>query len=438
MATDGLREELFRLTKYRFDTIALHGGQKPDPTTKALAVPIYQTSSYVFDSVQHARSLFRLEQPGNIYSRIMNPTSAVLEERIADLEGGVGALATASGQSAELISVLNITQAGQQVVSGSSLYGGTYTLFNYTLRKMGIDVQFVDATDVDAFRKAVTDQTRAFYVETLGNPKLDIPDLQALAEAAHEAGVPLIVDNTMASPALCRPIEWGADIVIHSLTKYLGGHGTTIAGIVVDSGKFDWKASGRFPCLTEPDPSYHGLVYTEAAGPAAYIFKARGQLMRDLGSCLSPLSSFLILQGVETLPLRMERHSSNALKVAKWLAADSRVSWVNYPGLPDHPSHEKAKKYFPNGFSGMMGFGVKGGFESAVRFIESCKLLSHLANIGDAKSLVIHPASTTHEQMSSEEREAAGVTDDFIRFSVGIEDVQDIIADLDQALAAAR
>lgn len=426
------------MANYRFDTLALHAGQQADAATKSRAVPIYQTSSYVFDSAEHARKLFALEESGNIYTRLMNPTSDVLEQRVAALEGGVGALATSSGQAAITLAILNIASAGDEVVSSSSLYGGTYNLFHYTFSKLGVQVKFVDASDPESFRRAITPKTRCLYVETIGNPRLDVPDFEQLAAIAHSAGIPLIVDNTLASPALCRPIEWGADIVVHSLTKFIGGHGTSIGGIIVDSGKFDWKASGRFPCLTEPDPSYHGLVYTEAVGAMAYIIKARVQLMRDLGSCLSPFNSFLLLQGAETLSLRMERHSQNADKVARWLAGNPMVAWVSYPALPDHPSHQLAKKYLPSGSGAILGFGIKGGMSAGVKFIEACKLLSHLANVGDAKSLVIHPASTTHQQLSTEERAAAGVSDDFIRLSVGIEDVDDIIADIAQALEAAK
>ncbi len=426
------------MANYRFDTLALHAGQQADAATKSRAVPIYQTSSYVFDSAEHARKLFALEESGNIYTRLMNPTSDVLEQRVAALEGGVGALATSSGQAAITLAILNIASAGDEVVSSSSLYGGTYNLFHYTFSKLGVQVKFVDASDPESFRRAITPKTRCLYVETIGNPRLDVPDFEQLAAIAHSAGIPLIVDNTLASPALCRPIEWGADIVVHSLTKFIGGHGTSIGGIIVDSGKFDWKASGRFSCLSEPDPSYHGLVYTEAVGAMAYIIKARVQLMRDLGSCLSPFNSFLLLQGAETLSLRMERHSQNADKVARWLAGNPMVAWVSYPALPDHPSHQLAKKYLPSGSGAILGFGIKGGMSAGVKFIEACKLLSHLANVGDAKSLVIHPASTTHQQLSTEERAAAGVSDDFIRLSVGIEDVDDIIADIAQALEAAK
>jgi len=423
---------------FRFDTLALHAGQTPDPVTKARAVPIYQTTSYVFDSVEHARSLFALEQSGNIYTRIMNPTWDVLEQRIAQLEGGVGALVTSSGQAACSLAIMNICEAGGEVISATSLYGGTYNLFHYTLPKFGISVKFVDPADPENFRRAVTDRTKAFFVEALGNPKLDIPDFEKISAIAHENGVPLIVDNTLPSPALLRPFEWGADIVMHSMTKFIGGHGTSIGGVVVDSGKFDWKASGRFPGLTTPDPSYHGVNYVEALGPLAYIVKMRVQLMRDLGPCLSPFNAFLFLQGLETLHLRMERHSRNAQQVAEWLQQHPQVSWVNYPGLPGHPSHELAKKYLPDGCGAIIGFGIKGGKEAGIRFVDACKLLSHLANVGDSKSLVIHPASTTHQQLTPEEQAETGVTDDYIRLSIGTEDVRDIIADIEQALQAAR
>ncbi|MDH7603043.1 MAG: O-acetylhomoserine aminocarboxypropyltransferase/cysteine synthase [Armatimonadota bacterium] len=418
--------------KMGFDTLALHAGHELDPTGSR-AVPIYQTTSYVFRDTEHAARLFALEEPGYIYSRLQNPTVDVLEKRIAALEGGVAAVCTASGQAAETLCALTIAKAGDEIVSSSALYGGTYTLFNNTLRRLGINTVFVDATDPENFRKAITPKTRFLYAETLGNPKLDVLDIQAVANIAHEAGIPLVVDNTVATPYLCRPFEWGADIVIHSVTKYIGGHGTSLGGVVVDSGKFDWN-NGKFPELVEPDPSYHGLSYVEAFGSAAFAAKVRVIALRDLGPAISPFNAFLILQGIETLSLRMERHSSNALKVAEFLQSHPAVSWVNYPGLPSHPSYELAKKYLPRGCSSIIGFGVKGGYDAGVRFINRVKLLSHLANIGDARSLVIHPASTTHQQLTTEERLAAGVTDDFIRLSIGLEDVNDIIADIDQAL----
>lgn len=422
---------------WRFDTLALHGGQQPDPATGSRAVPIYQTTSYVFQDADHAASLFSLEKAGNIYTRIMNPTTDVFEKRVALLEGGIGALAVASGQAAETLALLNILRAGDELVAASSLYGGTYNLFAVTLPKMGISTRFVDSSDPENFRRAITDRTRALYAETIGNPKLDVLDIEAVAAIAHEAGVPLIVDNTFASPYLCRPFDFGADLVIHSATKYIGGHGTSIGGIIVDSGRFDW-ANGKFPELVEPDPSYHGVSYWNSFGNAAYIVKARVQMLRDLGAALSPFNAFLFLQGLETLSLRMERHSDNALKVARFLEEHPKVAWVAYPGLPSHPTHSLAERYLRDGKAGgMIGFGIKGGREAGKRFINSVQLLSLLANVGDAKSLVIHPASTTHQQLTAEQQLAAGVTEDFIRLSVGIEDVHDIIEDLDQALAKA-
>lgn len=422
--------------QYRFATLAVHAGQQPDPTTGARAVPIYQTTSYVFHDTGHAARLFALEEPGNIYTRIMNPTTAVFEARVAALEGGVGALATASGQAAITLAICNIARAGQEIVSSASLYGGTYNLFSITMPKLGIKVRFVDPADPKNFADAITPATRALYVETIGNPKLDVPDLAAIAEVAHSAGLPLIVDNTFATPYLCRPFEHGADIVVHSATKFIGGHGTSIGGIIVDGGRFDWS-NGRFPELTEPDPSYHGVRYWDTFGNQAYIVKARVQLLRDLGPCLSPFNAFLFLQGLETLHLRMQRHSENALAVARFLKEHPAVNWVSYPGLPDHPSHELAKRYLKGGYGAILTFGIKGGLEAGKRFIESLALFSLLANVGDAKSLVIHPASTTHQQLSPEEQLAAGVTEDLVRLSVGIEDIEDIIADLDQALRKA-
>lgn len=419
--------------EYGFDTLALHAGQKPDAATGARAVPIYQTTSYLFDSTDHAANLFALKEFGNIYTRIMNPTWAVLEERLAALEGGIASLVTASGQAAITLALLNITSAGEHIVSSSSLYGGTHTLLHYTLGKMGIETTFVDPSDPENFKKAIKPKTRLVYAETLGNPKNDMLDIQAVAEIAHEAGVPLIIDNTVTSPCLCRPFEWGADIVIHSMTKVLGGHGTSIGGIIVDSGKFDWT-NGKFPELTEPDPSYHGLKFVETFGNLAYILKARVELLRDMGPALSPFNAFLILQGVETLGLRVQRHCENALAVARFLQSHPAVTWVNYPGLPDHPTHELAKKYLNGGAGAILGFGIKGGMNAGIKFINSVQLLSHLANILDAKSLVIHPASTTHQQLSAEEQIKSGVTEDFIRISVGLENVEDIIADIDQAL----
>ncbi len=422
---------------YRFETLQLHGGQVPDPTTGSRAVPIYQTTSYCFRDTAHAARLFALEEEGFIYTRIMNPTTDVLEKRIALLEGGVAALAFSSGQAACTVGVLNIVPQGHQVVAASTLYGGTVTLMDVTLRRLGVETIFVDPANPANFKKAITEKTRLLFVETIGNPELNVPDIAAVAEVAHEAGVPLMVDNTFATPYLCRPLEHGADIVMHSLTKYIGGHGTCIGGILVDGGKFDW-ANGKFPMLTEPDASYHGLRYVEAFGPGAYIAKARVNLLRDLGACISPFNAFLILQGCETLSLRMERHSANALAVARWLEDHPLVTWVKYPGLPSHPSHELARRYLPRGCGGMIGFGIKGGLEAGKKFIEATRLCSHLANIGDAKTLVIHPASTTHQQLTEEQQRACGVTPDFVRLSVGLEAVEDIIADLDQALRASQ
>jgi len=422
------------------ETIALHGGQKPDPATNSRAVPIYQTTSYVFNDTAHAARLFGLQEFGNIYTRIMNPTTDVFEQRVAQLEGGSGALAMASGQAAETLALLNIARAGDEILSSASLYGGTYNLFHYTFPKMGIEVKFVDPKDPDSFRKALTKKTKAVFAESVGNPKLDTLDFAAVSKIAHDAGIPLVVDNTMPSPFLLRPFDHGADIVIHSATKFIGGHGTSIGGIVVDSGKFDW-GNGNFPEFTEPDPSYHGLKFWEVfgnfpgLGNVAFIIKLRVQLLRDLGPALSPFNAFQFLQGLETLHLRMERHSTNALAVGKFLEKHPNVSWVNYPGLPSHPSHGLAKRYHHRGLYGaILGFGIKGGVAAGKKFIESLKLFSHLANIGDAKSLVIHPASTTHQQLTPAEQLATGVTDDFVRLSVGIENVDDIIADLDQAL----
>jgi O-acetylhomoserine (thiol)-lyase len=417
-----------------FETLALHAGQQPDPTTGARAVPIYQTTSYQFKDTDHAARLFGLQEFGNIYTRIMNPTTDVLEQRIAALEGGVGALALASGQAAETLGILNVAGTGDNIVSSSDLYGGTYNLFRHTLPKLGITTRFVDARDHEGFRRAIDDRTKLVFLELVGNPRLDIVDLQTIAGIAHERGVAVMVDSTTATPYLCRPFEWGADIVIHSATKYLGGHGTSIAGLLVDSGKFDWT-NGRYPEFTTPDPSYHGLVYTQAFGNLAYILKVRVQLLRDIGACLSPFNSFLLLQGIETLGLRMERHSQNALAVAQFLKEHSKVEWVLYPGLPEHPSYALAQKYMPRGQSGIVGFGIKGGRAAGAKFINSLRLFSHLANIGDARSLAIHPASTTHSQLTPDEQRLTGVTDDFVRLSVGIETIDDIIADLDQALA---
>jgi O-acetylhomoserine (thiol)-lyase len=419
---------------YGIDTLAVHGGQEPDGSTLSRAVPIYQTTSYVFRDNEHAANLFALKEFGNIYTRIMNPTSDVFEKRLALLDGGVGAVAVSSGQSAITLALLNLASSGDEIVSAASLYGGTYNLFRYTFAKFGITVRFVDPGDPENFRTAITPKTRALFVESIGNPKLDVPDFEAIAAVAHENGLPLVVDNTVA-PVLFRPFDHGADIAVYSATKFIGGHGTSIGGAVVDSGSFDWT-SGRFPEFTAPDPSYHGLVYSSTFEKLAYIVKLRVQLLRDLGTSLSPFNSFLFLQGLETLSLRMARHSENALAVARHLEGHPKVSWVNYPGLEGHGSHELAEKYLPRGKGAILGFGVRGGKEAGVRFIENVRLLSHLANVGDAKSLVIHPASTTHQQLTPEERLAAGVTDDFVRLSVGIEDVADIIADIDRGLEA--
>jgi O-acetylhomoserine (thiol)-lyase len=418
-----------------FETLALHAGQTPDPTTNSRAVPIYQTTSYEFNSAEHAANLFGLKEFGNIYTRIMNPTTDVLEQRIAQLEGGVAALAFASGQSAETLAILNIAGAGDEIVSTTSLYGGTYNLFHYTLPKLGITVRFVESS-AEAVRAAITDKTKAVYSETVGNPDLLTLDIQAVADVAHEAGVPLLIDNTIPSPYLMQPLKHGADIVIHSLTKFIGGHGTSIGGIVVDGGTFDWGNNPRFTKeFAEPDPSYHGLQFSAALGNIAYIIKLRVQGLRDIGPAISPFNSFLILQGVETLPLRMERHSQNALQVARFLNEHPKVSWVNYPGLPSHPAYETANKYWQHGLYGaILGFGVKGGVEAGRRVVEGVEIFSHLANIGDAKSLIIHPATTTHSQLSEAEQATTGVTPDYIRLSVGLETVGDLIADLEQAL----
>ena len=424
-----------------FETQALHAGQSPDPATNARAVPIYQTTSYVFNSSDHAANLFGLKEFGNIYTRIHNPTQSVFEERITALEGGVMSVAFASGQSAETMAILNLASAGDEIVSTTSLYGGTYNLFHYTLPKMGIGVRFVEP-NADAVKAAITDKTKAVYSETIGNPDLLTLDIEAVAKVAHDAGVPLILDNTMPTPYLIRPIDFGADIVVHSATKFIGGHGTSIGGLVVDGGKFDWKASGRFPGFTEPDPSYHGLVFSDVfteenfGANIAFIIKLRVQLLRDIGPAMSPFNSFLFLQGLETLPLRMERHSQNAMAVVRFLAEHPKVSWVNYPGLPTNPAYDRATKYHRNGLYGaILGFGIKGGLEAGKKLIDNLKIFSHLANIGDAKSLVIHPASTTHSQLTEEEQKATGVTPDFVRLSVGLETVADLIADLEQALA---
>jgi O-acetylhomoserine (thiol)-lyase len=424
--------------KQHLATLSVHAGQEPDPTTGSRAVPIYQTTSYLFKDADHAARLFGLQEFGNIYTRIMNPTTDVFEKRLAALEGGAAALATASGQAAETLAITTLAGAGDEIVSTTSLYGGTYNLFHYTLPRLGINVRFVDADDFDGLRAAINSKTKAVYTETLGNPKLDIVDIERLAGIAHEKGVPLMIDNTTPSPILCRPIEWGADIVVESATKFIGGHGTSIGGVIVDGGKFDWKASGRFRDFVEPDPSYHGLSYVEAFGPLAFILKARVQGLRDTGGCMAPFNAFLFLQGLETLHLRMERHSQNALAVATHLANHPGIEWVNYPGLSSSKYYARAKKYMPDGQSSLITFGIKGGFEAGKKLINSLKLFSLLANIGDAKSLVIHPASTTHSQLTVEEQKDTGVTPELVRLSVGIEDVRDILADLNDAIEVAN
>jgi O-acetylhomoserine (thiol)-lyase len=421
--------------KLRTETLALHAGQQPDPTTGSRAVPIYQTTSYQFKSTEHAANLFGLKEFGNIYTRLMNPTTDVFEKRIAALDGGVGALATASGQSAITLALLNIAQAGDEIVSADNLYGGTYNLFHYTFPRLGVKVNFVKSNDLAAFQRAITAKTKAIYAESIGNPKLDVADIEGISAVAHKNGIPLVLDNTV-SPYLLRPIDFGADIVVYSATKFIGGHGTSIGGVIVDSGKFDWT-NGKFPLIAEPDPSYHGINFVEALKPLgniAYIIKARVTLLRDIGPAVSPFNSFLFLQGLETLHLRLPRHSENALAVAEFLQAHPAVSWVNYPGLKSSPDYSRAKKYLSKGAGAILGFGIKGGLEAGKKFIDSLQLISHLANVGDAKSLAIHPATTTHQQLSAEEQLATGVTPDFIRLSIGIEHIDDIIADIKQAL----
>lgn len=423
--------------KWKFDTLQVHAGQVADPTTGARAVPIYQTTSYVFRDVQHAADLFALKEAGYIYTRIMNPTTDVFEQRVAVLEGGVGGLATASGSAAITYAILNIASAGDEIVSASTLYGGTYNLFADTFKTFGIRVHFVDPDDPENFRRAITSRTKAVYIEAIGNPGINLIDIEAVAAIAHENGIPLVVDNTFGTPYLIRPFEFGADIVVHSAAKFMGGHGTSIGGVIVDSGKFDWSASGKFPGLTEPDPSYHGIRYATDVGAVAYITKARVGLLRNTGACLSPFNAFLLLQGLETLSLRVERHVANAKTIAHYLQDHPRVAWVNYPSLEGSKYYHLAQKYFPKGCGSIFTFGIKGGLEAGIKFINSLQLFSHLANVADAKSLVIHPASTTHSQLSEEELIAAGVTPDQIRLSIGIEDVGDLIYDLDQALAKA-
>ncbi len=420
-----------------FETAALHAGYSGDPATKARAVPIYQTTSYSFDDTAHAERLFALQEFGNIYTRIMNPTTDVFEQRLAALEGGVGALAVASGQAANLYSILNLARSGDHVVSSASLYGGTYNAFVHTLPRFGIEVTLVDASDPQAVAAAIRPNTKAVYAETLGNPRLDVLDVAAVARVAHDAGLPLIVDNTLATPYLLRPLEHGADIVVHSATKFIGGHGSSIGGAIVDGGKFDWTASSRFAEFVEPDPSYHGVRYVEAVGPLAYIIKARVQLLRDVGAALSPFNAWLLIQGLETLGLRVERHSANALRVAEVLRDHPKVLWVRYPGLPGDPAYANAQRYLPKGAGAILTFGVRGGAEAARAVIDRLQLFSLLANVGDTRSLVIHPASTTHQQLSPADQIASGVSDDGIRLSVGIESIEDILADLNRALEPA-
>ena len=427
----GLRKRT--LENLGISTLAVHAGAKPDPSTGARSVPIYQTAAYVFKDTEEAADLFGLRKAGNIYTRLMNPTTDVFEKRIAALEGGIGALATASGMAAITTALLTFTKPGDEIVSGDKLYGGTYELFNYTFPKLGRTVKFVDSTNPEEFKNAISENTKALYVESIGNPGLDVADLEKLAEIAHSAGIPLVVDNTV-SPLILRPIDHGADIVVCSATKFIGGHGTSIGGVIIDSGNFDWSPE-KFPEICDPDPGYHGLKYKEAFGKAAFIGKARVQFMRDTGACLSPFNSFLFILGLETLPLRMKKHCDNALAVAKFLQDHPKVSWVSYPGLESHRSHELAQKYLKSGSGAIVGFGIKGGISACKTFIESLEVFSHLANIGDAKSLVIHPASTTHEQLSKEEQLACGVTEDFIRLSIGIEDEKDLIFDIEQALS---
>lgn len=425
--------------KLKVESLTLHGGQEADPTTGSRAVPIYQTTSYQFKSTEQAANLFGLKEFGNIYTRLMNPTTDVFEKRVAALEGGAGALATASGQSAISLALLNIAQAGDEIVSADNLYGGTYTLFHYTFKRLGIKVNFVPSDDLEAFKKAITPKTKAIYAESIGNPKLNVADLKKLSEIAQANEIPLVIDNTVA-PYILRPIDFGADIVVYSTTKFIGGHGTSIGGVIVDSGKFDWTR-GKFPLIADPDPSYHGINFIEALKPLgniAYIIKARVTLLRDIGPAMSPFNAFLFLQGLETLHLRMPRHCDNALRVAEYLEKHPKVEWVNYPGLASSPEHQRTKQYLPKGAGAIVGFGIKGGIEAGKKFIDSLELVSHLANIGDAKTLAIHPASTTHQQLSAQEQLATGVTPDYIRLSVGIEHIDDIIVDIEQALSKTK
>ncbi len=420
--------------QFGFSTRQLHAGQQPDPATGARAVPLYQTTSYVFENTAHAAKLFSLEEQGNIYTRIMNPTSDVFEQRIADLEGGVGALAASSGHAAQAMAILTLCEAGDHIVAASTLYGGTVSQFHNTLPRIGIETTFVDPSDPENFRSAIQPNTKLIWGETLGNPRINVFPFEDVSEIAREHGIPLVIDNTFATPYLCRPFEWGADIVVHSTTKFIGGHGTTIGGVIVDSGKFDWAGSGRFSNFTTPDPSYNGLKYADL-GELAFILKARVQILRDIGACQAPFNSWQLIQGLETLSLRMERHAQNALSVAEFLENHPNVNWLSYPGLQSHPDFAQAQKYLPKGAGGILGFGIHGGAVAGAKFIDSLQLFSHLANVGDARSLAIHPASTTHSQLSEEQLASAGVSPDFIRLSVGIEDIDDILWDLDQALS---
>jgi len=423
---------------HRFNTLALHAGYAPDPTTGARAVPLYQTTAYKFRDTDHAAALFSLQEAGNIYTRIMNPTNDVFEQRLAALEGGIGALATASGQAAETLTVLTLCNAGDEIISSAALYGGTYTLFSQSLRRVGITVHFVEDNDPASFEALINDKTRLIYLETIGNPKLEIPDFEGISAVAHAHGIPVVVDNTFATPYLCRPFEHGVDIVVHSTTKWIGGHGLSIGGAIVDSGNFDWKASGRHSGIVEPEPAYHDVVLADALGPAAFIGRARVVGLRDFGGCQAPFNSFLNIIGLETLALRMQRHVENTQAVAEYLQQHHAVSWVNYPGLPNHESYARAQQYLPKGAGAVLGFGIKGGREAGRAFIDNLKLFTHLANVGDARSLAIHPASTTHQQLSPAEQAATGVTDDYVRLSIGIEDIDDILWDLDQALTVAQ
>jgi O-acetylhomoserine (thiol)-lyase len=422
---------------FGFDTLSIHAGQRPDPTTGSRAVPIYQTTSYIFDDTDHAAHLFALQEMGNIYTRIMNPTSAAFEERVAALEGGTGAVATASGMAAQLTTMMTLLRPGDEIVSSSSLYGGTHTQFDITLRNWGVNTVFVDSSDPENYRQAITPRTRAFYGETIGNPRGDVLDIEAVAAIAHEAGVPLIVDNTFATPYLCRPFEYGADLVVHSATKFIGGHGTSIGGVLVERGTFPWD-NGKFPPIVDPSPGYHGVRFYETFGDFAFCMKARCETLRDMGPCISPFNSFLLLQGLETLSLRMERHTRNAQRVAEFLQEHPAVSWVSYPGLPENPSYALAQRYLPRGAGAIFTFGVKGGYEAGKAVINNVQLFSHLANVGDARSLIIHPASTTHQQLSEKDQLAGGVTPDLIRLSIGLEDINDILWDLDRALVQSQ